>query len=202
MRTFFKKENLKKTILTFCYLVFGVLFCTLLSRMFNFAELVLCYLLLFTGIVCVIVYSLSPSDDKNFTTMIFGIFAIGLGLLIILLPRFFGVALSVIIGYSGVSLIISSLKQKNKGENNWIAEFVVGVVITVLAVISAVLSGTNTAKNILSIFVGVILLANGVWGLAELIALSKAEKQEKELLKETKLIESDKIEDTNKVENN
>lgn len=178
MRTFFKKENLKKTIFTFCYLLLGILFCTLLTKMFNFAEFILCYFLLLSGIVCVVIYALMPSEDKDFRLLIFGILALLFGFFMLLWPRFFGLFLSAIICYSGVSLIISSLKQKKNQEQGWVTEFVVGIVVASLSLVTAILSGTNTAKNILSIFFGIILLVNGGLGLAELIKLAKIERQE------------------------
>lgn len=177
MGVLFKKENIKKTILTFCYLILGVLFCSLLTKMFNFAEFVLCYLLLLVGIICIVVYALLPSDDKDFKILVFGIVATALGFMMMVWARFFGVMLSAIICYSGVSLIVSSVKQKQKGERAWITEFVVGILVTTLSVVTAVLSGTNTAKNILSIFVGVMLLINGGFGVSELILIVKNEKQ-------------------------
>lgn len=191
MKTFFKKENLKKTIFTFCYLLLGVLFCALLTKMFNFAEFILCYFLLVSGIICVVVYSLMPSEDKDFRLLVFGILALLFGFFMLLWPRFFGLFLSAIICYSGVSLIISSLKQKKNQEHGWVTEFVVGVIVTSLSLVTAILSGTNTAKNILSIFFGLILLINGGLGLAELIMLAKKEKvQTNAIVEEIEISES------------
>lgn len=176
MSIFFRKENLKKTIFTLCYLILGVLFCVLLTNMFNFAEFVLCYCLLLSGIICVVVYSLMPSDAKNFRLFLFGLIALIFGVFILLWPKFFALILSAIICYSGVGLIVSALKQRKNHEQGWITEFVVGIVVTSLSIVTAILSGTNTAKNILSIFFGIILLINGGLGLAELIMLAKKEK--------------------------
>lgn len=177
MSVFFKKENLKKTIFTICYLVLGLLFCVLPTRMFNFAEFVLCYLLFVAGIICVVFYSLMPGNDKEFKVMIFGILGLLFGLFIMLWPKFLGLSLSAIICYSGVSLIVSGLKQKKEHKNEWVTEFVVGIVVSVLALATAILSGTNTAKNILAVFIGIMLLLNGVLGLSELIVLAKKEKK-------------------------
>ncbi len=176
MKTLFKKENFKKTILTFCYILLGILFCVLLSKMFNFVEYVLCYILLVAGIVCIIIYSLMSVDDKSFGMLAFGIIAVVIGFFMLLWPRFFGIALSAIICYSGVSLIISALKQRQRKEQGWVTEFVIGIIVTTLALVTAILSGTNVAKNILSIFIGVMLLINGGFELVELIKIVKNEK--------------------------
>lgn len=171
----FRKENLKKTIFTLSYLILGLLFCVLLSRMFNFVEFVFCYILLASGIICIVIYSLVQSSDKNFRTLILGIVMLLFGFFMILWPRFFGITLSALICYSGVSLIISGLKRKQNKDNSWITEFVVGVVVTALAIATAILSGTNVAKNLLSVFFGILLLINGGFGLAELVGIIKNE---------------------------
>ena len=64
MKTLFKKENLKNTILTLVYLIFGVALLVSPVNMFNFVESALCFVLLAVGIVCVFIYSLMSADDK------------------------------------------------------------------------------------------------------------------------------------------
>lgn len=177
MNILFKKENLKKTILTFCYLVLGVFFCLMPKRMYNFVEFVLCYLLLAAGIICIIIYSLMPSDDKEFKLLIFGVLSTAFGFCMILWHKFFGVFLSAIICYSGVCSIVSALKQKRAKERGWVTEFVIGIIVTVLSITTAIFSGTNVSKNILSIFVGVILLLNAGFGISGMVVLIKSEKK-------------------------
>lgn len=177
MNILFKKENLKKTILTLGYLVLGVLFCLMPKRMYNFVEFLLCYLLLAAGIICIVIYSLMPSDDKEFKLLVFGVLATAFGFCMILWHKFFGVFLSAIICYSGVCSIVSSLKQKRAKERGWVTEFVIGIIVTVLSITTAIFSGTNVSKNILSIFVGVMLLLNAGFGISGMVVLLKNKKK-------------------------
>lgn len=181
MRTLFKKENLKNTLLTFIYLIAGVMFCVLPTKMFNFVETALCFVLLVVGIVCIIIHSLLATEDKPLKLLIFGIVGVGLGLCMMLVPRTFGVLLSIIIGYSGVSMIISGLKIKKTAQKTWITDFVIGIVVTSLSVTTIVLSliGSSVGKNILAIFFGVILLINGIYLLVQMISIILKEKENK-----------------------
>ena len=70
MKTLFKKENLKNTIFTLMCLVFGVLFCVMPAKMYNFVESALCFVLLAVGIVCIVIYSLMSADDKILKVLI------------------------------------------------------------------------------------------------------------------------------------
>ena len=180
MMTLFKKENLKNTLLTFIYLIAGIMFCVLPTKMFNFVETALCFVLLVVGIVCIIIHSLLSTEDKPLKLLIYGIVGVGLGLCM-LVPRTFGVLLSIIIGYSGVSMIISGLKIKKTGQKTWITDFVIGIVVTTLSVTTVVLSliGSSVGKNILAIFFGVILLINGIYLLVQMISIILKEKENK-----------------------
>ena len=176
MKTLFKKENLKNTILTTLYLILGILLCVIPLKMFNFAESALCFIMLIAGVICILIYSLMSADDKIFKLLIFGILGLGLGLLTILVPRAFRIILSLVVAYSGVSLIILSVKEKKQGMN-WISDLVVGIVVSVLSIVGIILSGTNAGKRVLAIFFGIIFLINGVY---TLLALIKSVKQSKE----------------------
>lgn len=200
MNVFFKKENLKTTILTAVYLVFGLLFCITTVKLFNFVESVLCFVLLIGGFACVAIYSLMSSEEKSFKLFIYGLIAVGFGFLMLLFSRFFGIFLSIIIGYNGVLLILHSLKDKSKMDKGWITSFVVGVIVVALSIVVIVLSGTNTAKKILSIFFGVILLVEGIYNLVQLIMMAVREKkkpQEIILNKEDVVVLGEENEPTN-----
>ena len=179
MKTLFKKENLKNTILTLLYLAFGISFCVTPVKMFNYVESALCFILLAAGIVCVLIYSLMSTDDKIVKLLVYGVIGLVLGLCMMLVPRLFGVLLSIVIGYSGISMIISGLKLKKAGQKTWITDFVIGVVVTALSVTTIVLSGTNAGKGITSVFFGVILLINGIYSLVQIIIKLKKEKEDK-----------------------
>lgn len=178
MKTLFKKENLKNTILTLVYLIFGVALLVSPVKMFNFVESALCFVLLAVGIVCVFIYSLMSADDKILKLLIYGIIGLLVGLFMMLVPRLFGVLLSLIVGYSGVSMIVSGVKLKKEGQKTWITDFVIGVVVSALSVTTIVLSliGSAIGRNILAIFFGIILLTNGIYNLVQIILMLKKQR--------------------------
>lgn len=181
MKTLFKKENLKNTILTLVYLIFGVALLVTPVKMFNFVESALCFILLAVGIVCVFIYSLMSADDKILKLLVYGIIGLLIGLFMMLVPRLFGVLLSIIVGYSGVSMIISGVKLKKAGQRTWITDFVIGIVVSVLSITTIVLSllGALIARNILAIFFGIIFLTNGIYSLVQIILMLKKQKENK-----------------------
>lgn len=178
MKTLFKKENLKNTILTLVYLIFGVALLVSPVKMFNFVESALCFVLLAVGIVCVFIYSLMSADDKILKLLIYGVLGLLIGLCMMLVPRLFGVLLSLIVGYSGVSMIVSGVKLKKEGQKTWITDFVIGVVVSALSVTTIVLSliGSAIGRNILAIFFGIILLTNGIYNLVQIILMLKKQR--------------------------
>ena len=182
MKVLFKKENLKQTISTIIYFIFGVLFCVMPVRMYNFAETVLCGFLLLAGIVCVAIYSLMSHEDKPIKMLLYGVVALVLGVLTLMWPRLFGIILSVIIGFSGVVLVVEFIKNKKKGAMSSVTELVIGIIITLLSIVAIVLSGTNASKNILSLFFGIICLTQAsyaILGLVRIVKNSKVEAVEK-----------------------
>lgn len=181
MKTLFKRENLKNTILTLVYLIFGVALCVSPVKMFNWIESALCFVLLVAGIICIVIYSLLSLDDKPLKLLVYGLICAGLGLCMMLVPKTFGVLLSLIVGYSGVSMIISGVKLKKAKQKVWITDFVIGVVVSALSVTTIVLSllGAIVGRTILAIFFGIILLTNGIYSLVNIIKLLKKEKENK-----------------------
>lgn len=183
MNTLFKKENLKTTIFTFLYLILGILFCALQVTMYNFVESVLCVILLGAGVISVVIYALMSQEDKIFKLLFFGIISLTLAILMLVWPRFFGIILSIIAGLGGLMTFVDSLKDKKKGIKTWVTDFVIGLIVVLMAIVTIVLSGTNVAKLILSIFFGIIFLTQGIYGLVQLIILVKKEKMLVESLK-------------------
>lgn len=179
MNILFKKENLKTTIFTIIYLVFGLLFCIMPTKMFNFAESILCGGLLLAGFVCIVVYALMPGDIRMYRLLIYGILALTLGLFMLLLAKLFGIILSVIIGASGVSMILDAAKERRLHIKTWVTDLVIGIIVTALAVVTIILSGTNVFKNIIAVFFGIMMLIEGIYDLIQLIFVLKNEKERK-----------------------
>lgn len=199
MKTFFKKENLKNTISSFVYLVFGLMFCIMPAKMFNFVESALCFVLLIAGIVCILIYSLMSVEDKEFKMLFYGIIGLVLGICMFLFQRLFGIILSIIIGLGGVSMIISGLKGKKTKNPQWIADFVIGLVVTALAITTIVLSGTEVAEKIIAIFFGIMCLINGIYSLVGLIILAKKESKQAKTEKEESKSETQESSEIEKV---
>lgn len=201
MKTFLKKENLKSTIYSLVYLVFGLLFCIMPAKMFNFVESALCFVLLIAGIICVLIYSLMSIEDKEFKMLLYGIVGLVLGICMFLFQRLFGIILSIVIGLGGVSMIVSGIKGKKTKNPQWIADFVIGLIVTTLAITTIVLSGTEVAEKIIAIFFGIMCLINGIYSLVGLILLIKKEGKQtsSEDSEETKSETQEKVE-TEKVE--
>lgn len=201
MNIIFRKENLKKTILCSAFLIFGLLFCILPTRMFNFVESTLCMILLIAGIFCIIVYALVPSDEKMFRLLIYGVVSLVFGLLMLIISKFFTIFLAVLIAVNGVSLIIDALKIKKHTPKLWISDFVIGTIVCSLALVTIILCGTKASKNLLAVFFGIILLINGIYYLVELIQISaKHQKTETSIeVNETDFVvlETEKTDDKN-----
>lgn len=198
MNILFKKENLKTTILTILYLFLGVLFCILQVQMYHFVESVLCILLLGAGVVSISIYALMSREDKILKMLLYGVIGVTLGIFMLIWPRFFGIILSVIAGLGGLMMFIDALKDRKKGVRMWVTDFVIGLLVTLMSVTTIVLSGTNVAKVILSIFFGIIFLTQGIYSLVQLISLCKKEKNsDKTAIKQ----EKNKIEQVEIVEN-
>lgn len=199
MKEFLKKKNLKETAIMLVYMIIGVLFLAMPVKIFNFVEMALCVILLIVGVVCIVVYSLMSVEDKEFKTLLYGIILLSLGLCVIFVPRSFGIILSLIIGYGGVSLILSGIKLKKKSDKSWISEFVIGIIVSVLSVLTLILSGTNVAKKIISIFFGIILLINGIYSLIQMIVLKKKQKEQNKYLQMSSKVQEDEMISQNQI---
>lgn len=181
MKTFFKKENLKNSILSLVYLVFGLMFCILPVKMFNFVESALCFMLLIVGIVGILIYSVMAAEDKEVKMLLYGVIGLVLSICMFLFPRLFGIILSVIIGLGGVSMILSAIRLKKTKNPQWISDLVIGIIVTTLAIVTIVLSGTNVAKKLIAIFFGIMCLINGIYNLVNLIILAKKESKQSKI---------------------
>ena len=192
MKLNLKSKTLKDVVLTAVYLIFSILFFVSAVKMFNFVESLICIVLLGSGVVCIVIYALMSSEDKNFKLLIYGILAVVFAVGMIMVPLFFGISLSIIIGYNGIALVVSSVKTKKQNDKSWITEFVIGIIVIILSVVTLILSGTNVAKRIISIFFAVILLINGVYDLVALILRLKNLKN-RELINVQEELKNEKI---------
>ena len=165
--------------------------------MYNFAESVLCTFLLLVGIVLIAIYALMTQEDRIFKLLIYGVVSTAISILMMMWHNFFVIVLSIIVGLGGVVMLIDSIKTKKKAQGLWITDFVIGLIVIVMSLTTIILSSTNAAKLILSIFFGVILLIQGVYGLIQLINICKKEKLEKQ---ENKLEQKEEPKAKEKVE--
>lgn len=188
MKELIKKENIKLTLSATIYLVLGVLFCVFLNRMVDFSESAICFVFLIAGAVLLIVYGLLPADAKIFKVLVYALVMLIVGLLILFVRKFFIFALAAMIAFGGIQSIMDAIKEK-KENKPWITQLIIGCIIVALAIAVIVLSGTNTAKNIIAIFLGITFLIEAVIeivALVKIVKLAKAqEKNKAQLLKQT-----------------
>ena len=138
------------------------------------------------GVAGILIYSIMSSEDKEPKVLVLGIIGLVLAICMFLVPRLFGIILSLIIGFSGASMLYSELKNKNSQKTEKITGLVIGGVVTGLSIVTIVLSGTNVGKKIIAIFFGVMCLINGIYSLVDLILKLK---QERKLKAESKTME-------------
>ena len=199
MKILLRKENIKLLLSTVIYFVLGLLFCIFLGRMVEFAETIICFVFLVLGAVLLLVYGLLPSDGKIYQLLIYGIVCLALGLLIVLINMFFIFALAAIIAYGGIQSIMSAVKLK-KENKKWKGELIVGSIIVTLAVAVVVLNGTNIARNIVAVFLGVTFLIEAVFETIAIIKLLRAHKFLEENNVQT--IEVGEVEESEQIEEN
>ena len=175
MKVLLKKENIKLLLSAVIYFVLGVLFCTLLGRMVEFAETAICFVFVILGTVFLLIYGLLPGDGKILQLLIYGIVLLGVGLLILMFRTFFIIALSFVIAYGGIQSIMSSIKLKKQNQK-WKGELITGSVIVALALAVVILNGTNIASNIIAIFLGVTFLIEATFEAVAIVKLVKLAK--------------------------
>ena len=183
MKELIKKENIKLTLSAAIYLVFGVLFCVFLNQMVDFAESAICFVFLIAGAIMMLIYGLLPADAKIVKILVYALAMLIIGLLILFVRKFFIFALAAIIAFGGIQSITDAIKEK-KENKPWIVQIVIGSVIVALAIAVIILSGTNTAKNIISLFLGITFLIEAI---IEIVALVKIVKMAKEQEKNGKV---------------
>jgi len=165
------KNNILKILLIVLYIVVGILLLIQLNGMLNFIESVLCAVLFVAGIIFIVLYALVPYENREYKFLLYGILCVGLGVLMIFVPRFFGIILSGIIGFGGFSLILENIKSKRDGNKMKIVDLIVGIVVCLLALSTLVLSIVYPEKDILAIIFGINLLVLGIYNLVVLIII-------------------------------
>lgn len=128
----------KKQLITFgssiLFVVFGILFCVLSQTMLGFIETAICLALIVYGAFFLLVYCLIDSDTRETKSVIKGVGAIAIGLLIIFIPAFFMSAIGAIIAGYNALLIARAKNMKESKMEGWKSVLISSITFTVLGV--------------------------------------------------------------------
>lgn len=167
----------KKQLITFgssiLFVVFGILFCVLSQTMLGFIETVICLALIVYGAFFLLVYCLIDSDTRETKSVIKGVGAIAIGLLIIFIPAFFMSAIGAIIAGYNALLIARAKNMKESKMEGWKSVLVSSITFTVLGVGLIVIAIVKVPSLALMIYLGVTLILQGGYNLVKMYVADK-----------------------------
>ena len=162
------KKQLTTFGLSILFVVFGILFCVLSQTMLGFIETVICLALIVYGAFYLLVYCLIDSDSRETSSVIKGVGAIALGLLIIFVPAFFMSAIGAIIAGFNALLIVRAKNMKESKMEGWKSVMASSITFVVLGVGLIVLAIVKVPNIVLMIVLGVTLISQGAYNLAKM----------------------------------
>ena len=167
----------KKQLITFgssiLFVVFGILFCVLSQTMLGFIETVICLALIVYGAFFLLVYCLIDSDTRETKSVIKGVGAIAIGLLIIFIPAFFMSAIGAIIAGYNALLIARAKNMKESKMEGWKSVLISSITFTVLGVGLIVIAIVKIPSLALMIYLGVTLILQGGYNLVKMYVADK-----------------------------
>ena len=136
--------------------------------MVEFLRTVICVVVLIYGAFYLVSYSVLSLEDKDVSALIQAVLAIGLGLFVIFIPSFFVMAICFMIIICGLAKLYNVVKAKK--ENNVLVKdkLVIGVTECALALALVVLCNTPVPALLVNIYLGVMLILEGVTTLIRL----------------------------------
>ena len=155
-------------ILSAVCVICGILFCIFSQSMVEFLRTVICVVVLIYGAFYLVSYSVLSLEDKDVSALIQAVLAIGLGLFVIFIPSFFVMAICFMIIICGLAKLYNVVKAKK--ENNVLVKdkLVIGVTECVIALALVVLCNTPVPALLVNIYLGVMLILEGVTTLIRL----------------------------------
>lgn len=167
----------KKQLITFgssiLFVVFGILFCVLSQTMLGFIETAICLALIVYGAFFLLVYCLIDSDTRETKSVIKGVGAIAIGLLIIFIPSFFMSAIGAIIAGYNALLIARAKNMKESKMEGWKSVLISSITFTVLGVGLIVIAIVKVPSLVLMIYLGVTLILQGGYNLVKMYVADK-----------------------------
>lgn len=173
MIKFLKNQKVKTIVLSSILIIFGLLFCVLPNSSINYLEIVLSTLFIVYGIICLLGFTCSPRELREPLLLLESIIFMVVGVLIDFFPSLFVIAIGIIITVGGIKEILNAINIKFIGEKNWWINVVIGIIFAALGLTIIILSGTNVASMIVSIFLGVTLILDGICYLLLLFAFKR-----------------------------
>lgn len=167
------KKQLTTFGLSILFVVFGILFCVLSQTMLGFIETVICLALIVYGAFYLLVYCLIDSDSRETSSVIKGVGAIALGLLIIFVPAFFMSAIGAIIAGFNALLIVRAKNMKESKMEGWKSVMASSITFVVLGVGLIVLAIVKVPNLVLMIVLGVTLISQGAYNLVKMYVEDK-----------------------------
>lgn len=167
----------KKQLITFglsiLFVVFGILFCVLSQTMLGVIETAICLALIVYGAFFLLVYCLIDSDTRETKSVIKGVGAIAIGLLIIFIPAFFMSAIGAIIAGYNALLIARAKNMKESKIEGWKSVLISSITFTVLGVGLIVIAIVKVPSLVLMIYLGVTLILQGGYNLVKMYVADK-----------------------------
>ena len=167
------KKQLTTFILSIVFVGFGILFCVLSQTMLGFIETAICLALIVYGAFFLLTYCLIDSDTRETTSVIKGVGAIALGLLIIFIPAFFMSAIGAIFAGYNTLLIIRAKNMKESKMEGWKSVMISSIVFVTLGVGLIVIAIAKVPNIALMIYLGITLIGQGVYNLVKMYLADK-----------------------------
>lgn len=168
-----RKEQLKAIIISSIATVLGVLFIVLKAEMIGMLQTIACFALLAFGIIEIVIYCFLNTEDRDYSKLIIGAIATALALLLIFVNILFIIILGLIVAFSGIVFIKSSIADKKECDKQWWISLLIGILFLILGIAVAVLYNFEVLKNIIMIIFGATLIIEGIMGFVFVFILHK-----------------------------
>ena len=162
-------------IISCASVVFGILFCIFSQSLVESLRTFLSVAVLVYGAFYLFSYCVISFDSRDLSTLIKATLSIALGLFVIFIPSFFVMAISLVVVILGIMKILFVSKLKKESSLISKDRLVIGIVEIVLASALMVLCNVNIPSLIVTIYLGVLLILEGLLGIIFLIAHKNAE---------------------------
>lgn len=152
------KNQWKILILSVVCFIFGILFCVLSNSMVEFLRTAICVIALIYGSFYLVSYTVLSFEDKDTSALFQAVIAIVLGLLVIFIPSFFVMAISICVVVCGLARMFRVIKKKSETGSINKAKLSVGIAELIVGLALVVLCNTPVPTLLVTIYLGVMLI--------------------------------------------